>query len=92
MQIKHELERLRKEQVPQEELDLVRNYLLGQFLRGADGPFAMMELFSVAELKGLDFGFYKIALETLLKITQEEIQETAYQHLNPEEMIVVTAG
>lgn len=92
VQIKHELERLRKEQVPQEELDLVRNYLLGQFLRGADGPFAMMELFSVAELKGLDFGFYKIALETLLKITPEEIQETAYQHLNPEEMIVVTAG
>jgi predicted Zn-dependent peptidase len=66
--------------------------LLGQFLRGADGPFAMMELFSVAESKGLDYGFYQEALTTVLKITPVEIQSTAHQHLNSNEMLVVTAG
>jgi predicted Zn-dependent peptidase len=52
----------------------------------------MMELFSVAESKGLDFGFYQEALTTLLKITPVEIQSTAHQHLNSNEMLVVTAG
>jgi predicted Zn-dependent peptidase len=92
IQINLELERMRNEPVPQEELDLVRNYLLGQFLRGADGPFAMMELFSVAETKGLDFSFYQEALKTLLEITPEVIQTTAHKHLNSKEMLVVTAG
>jgi len=92
VQINLELERMRNELVPKEELNLVRNYLLGQFLRGADGPFAMMELFSVAETKGLDFSFYQKALKTLLEITPEEIQLTAFKHLNSEEMLVITAG
>lgn len=92
VQIKHEIERLRMECIPQEELELVKNYLLGQFLRGADGPFSMMDLFSAAETKGLDFSFYEHALHTILAITAEDIQHIAHTHLNTEEMLLVTAG
>jgi len=31
-------------------------------------------------------------LKTLLEITPEEIQLTAFKHLNSEEMLVITAG
>lgn len=92
LQIKLEIERMRTELVPQDELSLVKNYLSGQFLRSADGPFAMMDLFSMAEIRGLDYSFYKNALRTIEGITSAEIMETASIHLNSEEMLIVTAG
>jgi predicted Zn-dependent peptidase len=92
VQINAEIERMRTELVPSEELSLVKNYLSGQFLRSADGPFAMMDLFSMAEIRGLDYSFYQHALRTIEGITSEEIMETAVTHLNSEEMLIVTAG
>ena len=92
VQINAEIERMRTELVPAEELSLVKNYLSGQFLRSADGPFAMMDLFSMAEIRGLDYSFYQHALRTIEGITSEEIMETAVTHLNSEEMLIVTAG
>lgn len=92
VQINAEIERMRTELVPQDELSLVKNYLSGQFLRSADGPFAMMDLFSMAEIRGLDYAFYKNALHTIEGITSAEIMETAASHLNSEEMLIVTAG
>lgn len=92
VQIKLEIERMRTELVPQNELSLVKNYLSGQFLRSADGPFAMMELFSMVEIRGLDYTFYQNALQTIKGITSEEIMETAAAHINSEEMLIVTAG
>ncbi len=92
VQINAEIERMRTELVPQDELRLVKNYLSGQFLRSADGPFAMMDLFSMAEIRGLDYAFYKNALHTIEGITSAEIMETAASHLNSAEMLIVTAG
>jgi len=92
VQINIEIERLRNDLVPEEELALVKNYLYGQFLRGADGPFSMMELFSAVEIHGLDYSYYRTALKTIHEISAEEIKQTAQQHLNPNEMLVVTAG
>lgn len=92
VQINAEIERMRTELVPQDELSLVQNYLSGQFLRSADGPFAMMDLFSMAEIRGLDYTFYQNALRTIEGITSAEIMETAASHLNSEEMLIVTAG
>ena len=92
VQINAEIERMRTELVPQDELSLVKNYLSGQFLRSADGPFAMMDLFTMVEIRGLDYSFYQNALGTIEEITSEEIMETASNHLNSEEMLIVTAG
>jgi predicted Zn-dependent peptidase len=92
VQINAEIERMRTELVPAEELSLVKNYLSGQFLRSADGPFAMMDLFSMVEIRGLDYSFYQNALSTIEGITSKEIMETAVNHLNSEEMLIVTAG
>ncbi|MFB6305934.1 MAG: M16 family metallopeptidase, partial [Flavobacteriales bacterium] len=41
-----ELKRLRSEEVKKEELDLIKNYMLGDFMKRADGPFAMASLFN----------------------------------------------
>jgi zinc protease len=91
-EIQFEIERLKTELIDNEELDLIKNYLLGQLLKSADGPYSMMDLFLSAEAQGLDFNFYNKAIEELHSITPERIQELAIKYLIWEEMTVVSAG
>lgn len=91
-QINIEIHRLRTEPIPDEELALVKNYLTGQFLKSADGSFAMMDLHSAAELHGLTYQFYEEALRSIQRCTTEEVLRVAQKHLNPEEFIVLSVG
>lgn len=91
-QIVIEINRLRTELIPEEELSLVKNYLTGQFLKSADGTFAMMDLHSAAELQGLDYSFYEKGLSAIQQCTPERVLEVAQKHLEPSEFITVTVG
>lgn len=91
-EIKFEMNRLQTELVKEDELKLVKNYMLGQLLKSADGPYAMMDLFLSVEIQGKDLGFYNMAIESIEKITPNRIQELAKKYLNWEEMSVVIAG
>lgn len=91
-EIKIELERLQNELVPTSELELVKNYILGQILKSADGPYAMMDLFLSADIHGLSIDFYNQAIHAVNDITPERIQELAKKYLNWDEMVIVTAG
>lgn len=91
-EIKYELERLQHELVSDSELDLVRNYLLGQLLKSADGPYAMMDLYLSAEMQGKDLEFYNEAMAAVRNITPERIQELAKKYLKWDDLTIVTAG
>ncbi len=91
-EISIELERLRNELVPEEELSLVRNYMRGQLLKSADGPYAMTDLFLSAILQGKDLDFYNEALQAIHAITPERIQELAKKYLQWDQMTIVSAG
>ena len=91
-EIRFEFERLQNELVPQEELELVKNYMLGQLLKSADGPYAMMDLFLSVELYNKDLDFYNLAIEKIQAISPQRIQELAQRYLNWENMSVVIAG
>lgn len=91
-EIQFEIERLQNELVPKHELDLVRNYMLGQLLKSADGPYSMMDLYLSVEPFGLDLDYYNKSIESLNKITPERIRELAKKYLNWNDMTVVSAG
>jgi zinc protease len=91
-EIKYEFDRLKTELVTSEELELVKNYMLGQLLKSADGPYAMTDLFISVELHDLDLEFYNKAILALNNISVERIQELAIKYLNWEDMSIVTAG
>lgn len=91
-EIKYEIERLQNELIPNAELDLVRNYLLGQLLKGADGPYAMSDLFLSVDAYNLDFTFYDEYIDKIQNIEPKELQELAIKYLNWDTMSVVTAG
>lgn len=91
-EIKSELNRLQTELVSEVELAVVRNYMLGQLLKSADGPYAMTDLFLSAEAQGLELNFYNNVLKRLNNIDPERIQSLAKKYLNWDEMTIVTAG
>ncbi len=91
-EIQFELNRLQTELVPEDEMELVRNYMLGQLLKSADGAYAMTDLFLSAELHGKSLDFYNDAIHAIRSITPERVQELAKQYLNWDDMTVVAVG
>lgn len=91
-EIKYEIDRLRTKLVPQEELDLVKNYLLGQLLKSADGPYSMMDLFLSVEEYGLNLEYYNKLIHDIQSITPERIKELAVKYLDWNEFTIVTVG
>lgn len=91
-EIKKEIGILQSNPVPKKELDLVKNYLLGQALKAADGPYAQFDLFTGVNLFDLELDYYLKYLEKLKNITSKELQQLAIKHLNWEDLTVVTVG
>ena len=91
-EIKNEIERLQKDLVPNKELELVRNYLLGQLLKSADGPYAMTDLFLSVDAYELDFSFYENYIQKVKNIDAEELRALAVKHLAWDSMTIVIAG
>lgn len=87
-----EMERLRHEPVPREELDLVKNYMLGLLLQQADGPFAQGELLKMVLDYQLDLSYFQKFINTIKSVTTEEIQDLAVKYLDPNSMISVVVG
>ena len=87
-----EMKRLQTEPVSENELETVKSYLLGEFLRDFDGPFALAGSFKAINDFGLDYSFYDQYLKVLRNITSAELLQLAWQYLNPEDFYTVVAG
>jgi predicted Zn-dependent peptidase len=92
VEIKKELKLLQEKPIGIEEVELVRNYLLGQLLKSADGPYSMADLYLSVEPYGLQLDFYNQAIESINSITPKRIQELAKKYLNWEDFTIVSAG
>ncbi len=87
-----EIDRLRREPVPAGELELVKNYLRGTLLRGADGPFQLSELLKAALDYGFDLSWYNNYIETIKNISANEIQDLAVKYLEPDSFTRLVVG
>jgi zinc protease len=87
-----EMRRLQTEPISDNELETVKSYLLGEFLRDFDGPFALAGSFKAINDFGLDYSFYDRYLQSLRNITSGELMQLAQQYLNPDDCYTVVAG
>lgn len=87
-----EMEILRTEPVDKEELDLVRNYMIGSLLGDLDGPFQIIGRWKNYILNGLTEDYFHNTIATVRNITAEELQSLANKYLVPDsfyELVVV---
>jgi predicted Zn-dependent peptidase len=81
IEIYKEIKKMQQEPVPEKELKLVKNYMIGSFLRGIDGPFALAERFLGILDYGFDFNeYYNRYIRTIKKITSEQLLELAEKY------------
>lgn len=91
-EIYHEIKTLQTQAVPQEELQQVKNYLLGTFLATVNDPFAIMDRFQEAYLYGLGQDFYQQWYHTIAQITPLQIQALAHQYLSLDSLSEIRVG
>ncbi|WP_018616165.1 M16 family metallopeptidase [Segetibacter koreensis] len=80
-----EMEILKEELVDEEELLLVRNYMIGSILGDLDGPFQIIGRWKNYVLNGLDESYFYKSINTIKTISAEEIRQLAQKYFVPEE-------
>lgn len=86
-----EIERLTAELIPAEELELVRNYMLGSFLGSLENVFSHADKLKSLLLFGLDYEYYERYFETVRTVTPQRLQQLAVEYLS-DGFYEVTAG
>lgn len=87
-----EMDLLRNEPVEEEELMLVKNFMMGSILGDLDGPFQMIARWKNIILNNLDNDFFNRYISNIKNITAAALQETANKYLIPEdfyELVVI---
>ena len=91
-EIYHEIDVLQNKKVPEAELKLVKNYMLGSLLRSIDGPFALSENYKGLVEYGLDYNYLKTFIETIKNINADEIQLLAQKYLDKTSLYELKVG
>lgn len=91
-EIYKEIKLLRDELVDAEELEVVRNYILGQFLRSVDGPYALADKFKAIWEFGLDYDYFEKYFDAVKTITPQEIKDLANKYLQEKDLIELVVG
>lgn len=84
-EIYKEMKLLREEPIAKEELQLVRNYMIGGILGDLDGPFQIMAKWKNIILNDLDESYFYESVSEIKTVSSENLMELANKYLNPEQ-------
>ena len=91
-EIYNEIERLRHELISEEELQMVKNVMIGEILRILDGPFGIADVTIENIMCGMDNSATEQSVQRIFSITPEEIKHLAEKYLKRDDLVVVVAG
>lgn len=91
-EISKELAILRNDLISDEELKMVRNYLLGRILNFVDGPFNAARLLKSIIQSNLDKNYFDHLIHTIKNISAEELRNLAQKYLKEEDMWHISVG
>ncbi|GGH02413.1 M16 family metallopeptidase [Pedobacter zeae] len=91
-EIYKEIDILKNERIGEEELNLVRNYMLGSMLGSLENVFSHADKFKNIYFSGLDYSYYTHYIETVKSITAEELLTLANKYFTTENFTEVVIG
>lgn len=92
VEVDKELALLRNEYISNDELELVRNYTLGELCREYEGVLPKAEVFISQWLSGQSFEAVNEYLDTVCSVTAAELRSLAREYLRPEAMSQIIVG
>jgi predicted Zn-dependent peptidase len=91
-EIEKEINILKTELVPENELSLVRNYMLGSLLGSLENIFSHADKFKNIYFSGLDYDYYDRYTQVIRSSTAEDVLKTANKYLNLDKFYKVIVG
>lgn len=91
-EVYHEIDRLQNVLVSNEELAMVRNYMLGDMCRSYESAFSLADAWIFIHTSGLSNSYVMDAVDAVKTVTPDEIRELASQHLCKETLKEVVSG
>lgn len=92
IEIEKEINLLKTELVSEDELSLVRNYLLGSLLGSLENAFSHADKFKNIYFYGLGYDYFDSYIQTIKTISSEELMALANKYLNYNEFYKVVVG
>jgi len=92
IEIEKEINLLKTELIADQELDLVRNYMLGSMLGSLENAFSHADKFKNVYFSGLDHNYYENYITTVKTITSQELKDLAGKYLNTDTFTKVIVG
>lgn len=83
---------LTSEPVPADELDTVKNYMIGTFLTSISTPFSLMDKFRSVHFSKMDYDYYDNLLTSIRTATAEDVMRVANDSFDQESWLQVVAG
>jgi len=91
-EIYKEIALLKTERVSDEELDLVRNYMLGSLLGSLENIFSHADKFKNLYFSNLGYDYYHNYIYTVKNISADKLQQIAQAYLDPSSFVEVVVG
>lgn len=91
-EIKKEINILKTDKVADEELELVKNYMLGSMLGSLENAFSHADKFKNIYFSGLSYTYYDNYIQTVKNIEAEDIKKMANIYLNWDKMTRTIVG
>lgn len=91
-QIFAEIDRLRTEPVPEEELSLAKNIMVGEVMRILDGPIGIADVTIENIQNGTDNTYMAHFVQAVRSITPEQVLALSQKYLDPETFTTIIAG
>ena len=87
-----EMSRLRTETVPEDELNMVRNYMMGNFGRSLESPATIANFAINTARYNLPKDYYSNYLPKLAALTPADVQMTAQKYIRPDNAYLLMVG
>ena len=91
-EVYHEIDRLQNELVSNEELTMVKNYMLGDTYRSYESAFSLADSWIFVQVSKLQDTYFTDVLDAIREVTPEEIRNLAGKHLCKEILKEVISG
>jgi predicted Zn-dependent peptidase len=87
-----EMSRMRTETVPEDELNMVRNYMMGNFGRSLESPSTVASFAINTARYNLPKDYYSTYLARLAALTPADVQLTAQKYIRPDNSYLLVVG
>ena len=86
------MEKLKSKPIDSDELECVRSYLLGDFTRSFDGPFAIADAHISLLANQLDVSYYQNQMKAIRTIDAVTIHQMAQKYFDRNSFYIAIAG